>query len=109
MSGACSSVTKCSARLRVGSGRRLMTSSIMGEAFAANRSRRLEELEREFEVLVVGGGITGCGIAREAVLRGLTVALVEQQDFAGGTSSRSSGLIHGGGSEERRGGEEGRS
>src|SRR5437773_2388558 len=69
----------------------------MGEAFAPDRSRRLDELEgREYDVLVVGGGITGCGIAREAVLRGLTVALVEQQDFAGGTSSRSSRLIHGG-------------
>lgn len=49
-----------------------------------------------FDMIVVGGGITGCGIAREATLRGLSVALLEQDDFAGGTSSRSSGLIHGG-------------
>ena len=47
-------------------------------------------------MLVVGGGITGCGIARDAVLRGLRVALAEKDDFASGTSSRSSRLIHGG-------------
>src|SRR4051812_27785366 len=52
--------------------------------------------DREFDVLVVGGGITGAGIARDAVLRGLSVALVEKDDFAAGTSSRSSRLIHGG-------------
>ena len=44
----------------------------------------------------MGGGITGAGIARDAALRGLSVALIEQDDFAGGTSSRSSRLIHGG-------------
>lgn len=49
-----------------------------------------------FDVLVVGGGITGCGIARDAALRGLKVALVEKDDFASGTSSRSSRLVHGG-------------
>ena len=51
---------------------------------------------REFDLLVIGGGITGCGIAREAALRGWSVALVEKSDFASGTSSRSSRLIHGG-------------
>jgi glycerol-3-phosphate dehydrogenase len=51
---------------------------------------------REFDLLVIGGGITGCGIARDAALRGLDVALVEKDDFASGTSSRSSRLIHGG-------------
>ena len=50
----------------------------------------------EFEVLVIGGGIFGAGIARDAALRGLRVALVEQSDFASGTSSQSSKLIHGG-------------
>ena len=45
---------------------------------------------------MIGGGITGAGIAREAALRGLRVALVEARDFAAGTSSRSSKLIHGG-------------
>ena len=47
-------------------------------------------------MLVIGGGITGCGIARAAALRGWSVALVEQDDFASGTSSRSSRLVHGG-------------
>lgn len=51
---------------------------------------------RRFDVLVVGGGATGAGIAREAALRGLAVALVERGDFGSGTSSRSSRLIHGG-------------
>ena len=44
----------------------------------------------------MGGGVTGCGIALDAALRGLTVGLVEQRDFAAGTSSRSSKLVHGG-------------
>lgn len=61
------------------------------------RARALQELAaREFDLLVIGGGITGCGIARDAALRGLSVALVERDDFASGTSSRSSRLIHGG-------------
>src|SRR5262249_20100852 len=50
----------------------------------------------DLDLLVVGGGITGAGIARDAALRGLSVALVEAVDFAAGTSSRSSKLIHGG-------------
>jgi len=49
-----------------------------------------------FDLLVIGGGITGAGVAREASLRGLRVALVERVDFAYGTSSRSTKLIHGG-------------
>jgi glycerol-3-phosphate dehydrogenase len=48
------------------------------------------------DLLVVGGGITGAGVARDAALRGLRVGLVERRDFAAGTSSRSSKLIHGG-------------
>ncbi|HLO02898.1 MAG TPA: glycerol-3-phosphate dehydrogenase/oxidase [Symbiobacteriaceae bacterium] len=52
--------------------------------------------EGTFDLLVVGGGITGSGVAREASLRGLRVALVEARDFASGTSSRSTKLIHGG-------------
>ena len=52
--------------------------------------------ERVFDLLIVGGGITGAGIARDAVLRGLSVALIDKGDFASGTSSRSSRLIHGG-------------
>jgi glycerol-3-phosphate dehydrogenase len=51
---------------------------------------------QDFDVLVIGGGITGCGIARDAAMRGLRVALFERDDFASGTSGRSSRLIHGG-------------
>jgi glycerol-3-phosphate dehydrogenase len=52
--------------------------------------------ERLFDLLVIGGGITGCGVARDAAMRGLSVLLVERDDLASGTSSRSSRLIHGG-------------
>lgn len=62
-----------------------------------SRADRLISLtERQFDVLVVGGGITGAGVARDAARRGLSVALVEAEDFAAGTSSRSSRLVHGG-------------
>ncbi|TNE91754.1 MAG: glycerol-3-phosphate dehydrogenase [Deltaproteobacteria bacterium] len=60
------------------------------------RSEMLARLDGEFDVLVVGGGVTGCGIARDAARRGLSVALVEMNDLASGTSSRSSKLVHGG-------------
>jgi glycerol-3-phosphate dehydrogenase len=61
------------------------------------RRRQLAALAgRDFDLLVVGGGITGAGIARDASRRGLAVALVEREDFAAGTSSRSSRLVHGG-------------
>lgn len=53
-------------------------------------------LEDAFDVLVIGGGITGCGVARDAAMRGLKVALIERDDFASGTSGRSSRLVHGG-------------
>jgi glycerol-3-phosphate dehydrogenase len=63
----------------------------------ATRASTLREFEsRELELLVIGGGITGGGIARDAALRGLSTGLVEAVDFAAGTSSRSSKLIHGG-------------
>ena len=52
--------------------------------------------EHELDVLVVGGGITGTGVALDAITRGLTVGLLEQRDLGSGTSSRSSKLIHGG-------------
>ena len=51
---------------------------------------------QQFDLLVIGGGITGCGVARDAAMRGLNVALVERDDFASGTSGRSSRLVHGG-------------
>ncbi|MFC1465890.1 MAG: glycerol-3-phosphate dehydrogenase/oxidase [Candidatus Brachytrichaceae bacterium NZ_4S206] len=66
-------------------------------AAGAARAEALAALAAErFELIVVGGGITGAGVAREAALRGLRVALLERDDFAAGTSSRSSRLIHGG-------------
>jgi glycerol-3-phosphate dehydrogenase len=52
--------------------------------------------ENEFDVVVVGGGITGAGVALDAATRGSSVALIERADFAAGTSSRSSKLVHGG-------------
>lgn len=63
----------------------------------ADRDAQLAKLSGgTFDVLVIGGGITGAGVALDAVARGLSVALVEAGDFAGGTSSRSSKMIHGG-------------
>ena len=49
-----------------------------------------------YDVVIIGGGITGAGIALDASERGMKVALVEMQDFAQGTSSRSTKLVHGG-------------
>lgn len=64
---------------------------------ARRRVQVFAELEsRTFDVVVIGGGITGAGIARDAAMRGLSVALVEARDYASGTSSRSSKMIHGG-------------
>jgi glycerol-3-phosphate dehydrogenase len=61
------------------------------------RSQALAALERdEFDVVVVGGGITGAGVALDAASRGYSVALLERADYASGTSSRSSKLVHGG-------------
>ena len=61
------------------------------------RSKALEALAAQtFDVVVIGGGITGAGVALDAATRGYTVALIERADFASGTSSRSSKLVHGG-------------
>jgi glycerol-3-phosphate dehydrogenase len=61
------------------------------------RSAMVEALTNEsFDVLVVGGGVTGLGVAVDAASRGLRVAVIERDDFASGTSSKSSKLIHGG-------------
>src|SRR4051812_34238035 len=63
----------------------------------SGRARALDELaSRDFDLLVVGGGIIGAGIAAHAARHGLAVALVERGDFGGATSSASSKLIHGG-------------
>jgi hypothetical protein len=62
-----------------------------------SRAELLERMEREeFDILVIGGGATGAGVAHDAATRGLKVALVERGDFGSGTSSRSTKLIHGG-------------
>jgi len=62
-----------------------------------SRARNLERLRSEtFDVLVLGGGINGAGVARDLALRGSKVALVEQRHFASGTSGKNSQLIHGG-------------
>ena len=62
-----------------------------------NRMQNLAQLKSQnFDVLIIGGGINGAGVARDAAMRGLKVALVEARDYASGTSSKSSKLIHGG-------------
>lgn len=61
------------------------------------RRANLHQLaEAELDLLVVGGGIIGCGIARDAALRGIRVGLIEREDFGSGTTSRSTRLVHGG-------------
>lgn len=71
-----------------------------GEIMKFSNVEREQWLDRlqaeEFDLLVIGGGITGAGIALDASTRGMKVALVEMQDFAAGTSSRSTKLVHGG-------------
>ncbi|MBL7499616.1 glycerol-3-phosphate dehydrogenase/oxidase [Frankia nepalensis] len=68
-----------------------------GRLDPAGRAAALRRLREEtFDVLVIGGGVTGAGTALDAAARGLSVALVEASDLAAGTSSRSSKLIHGG-------------
>ncbi|MPY78039.1 MAG: FAD-dependent oxidoreductase [Actinophytocola sp.] len=69
-------------------------SSRLGPEYRADAWRRLDD--GRFDVLVIGGGVTGAGTALDAVTRGLSTALVEARDFACGTSSRSSKLFHGG-------------
>jgi glycerol-3-phosphate dehydrogenase len=72
-------------------------SSLFDQYTAIDRKSQLDRLARtEWDLIVIGGGITGAGVAREAALRGLTVALLEQSDFAFGTSGGSSKLGHGG-------------
>lgn len=61
------------------------------------RSLHIQQMQNEtFDLCIVGGGINGAGVARDAASRGMKVALIEAKDFASGTSSRSSKLIHGG-------------
>ncbi|NRQ31167.1 glycerol-3-phosphate dehydrogenase [Nonomuraea sp. NN258] len=71
--------------------------NMTGALDARNRQAAVDRLATQtFDVLVIGGGVTGAGAALDAASRGLRVALVESQDLAAGTSSRSSKLIHGG-------------
>ena len=68
-----------------------------GQLGPMQRGEALQRMKDErFDIVVVGGGVTGAGIALDAVTRGLAVALVEKRDFASGTSSRSGKLVHGG-------------
>jgi glycerol-3-phosphate dehydrogenase len=74
-----------------------VTPRIIGELSLRTRAANLTRMQREvFDIAVIGGGITGAGVALDAASRGFSVALVEKRDFANGTSSRSSKLIHGG-------------
>ena len=69
----------------------------MNSFSSKNRQGLIEQLNNStFDLLIIGGGVTGAGIALDAAARGLKVALLEMQDFASGTSGRSTKLIHGG-------------
>ena len=75
--------------------------AILGSYFLHfSREQRIHTLSRlkqtVFDIAIIGGGINGASIARDAAMRGYSVALVERNDFGFGTSSRSSRLIHGG-------------
>ena len=73
------------------------TTALTADLGPKSRERAIEAMQSgTLDVLVVGGGITGVGIALDAVTRGLSTALLEQRDLASGTSSRSSKLVHGG-------------
>ena len=67
--------------------------------FLPSRAEQLAKLQspnKVYDVLVIGGGATGCGVALDSQTRGLSTALIELDDFSSGTSSRSTKLIHGG-------------
>lgn len=92
---------RMSTRWRDGYGGRVrdpnISRSVAGQLSPVRRASDLRRLRAErFDVLVIGGGVTGAGAALDAASRGLKVALVEARDLAAGTSSRSSKLIHGG-------------
>ncbi|MDX2380870.1 MAG: glycerol-3-phosphate dehydrogenase/oxidase [Acidimicrobiia bacterium] len=73
-----------------------MTALPFTRAAMTSELRRRALTREPFDVLVIGGGITGAGVALDAASRGLTTALVERDDFASGTSSKSSKMVHGG-------------
>ena len=70
----------------------------MSQSFSAKERKQVvaEVKDKSVDLLVIGGGITGSGIALDAALRGIETVVVEMQDFAAGTSSRSTKLVHGG-------------
>ncbi|MEV6967332.1 glycerol-3-phosphate dehydrogenase/oxidase [Hamadaea sp. NPDC051192] len=85
------------AQYRAGVRDRQVSRNTAGTLSPARRVTDLRRLaEEEFDVLVIGGGVTGAGAALDAASRGLSVALIEANDLASGTSSRSSKLVHGG-------------
>ena len=75
------------------------TKGVLGSLTGAGVERE-EKIGKDdgepYDLLVIGGGATGCGIALDAATRGLKVAMVERDDFASGTSSKSTKLVHGG-------------
>lgn len=74
-----------------------MSNAFNSEWTYKNRQKYLEKIENEtFDLIIIGGGITGAGIAREAALRGIKAVIFDKNDFAFGTSSRSSKMAHGG-------------
>jgi glycerol-3-phosphate dehydrogenase len=74
-----------------------MNTASNGEFSAKTRLANLQQFKQNlYDMLIVGGGITGAGIARDAAMRGYKVALIDKGDFASGTSSKSSKLVHGG-------------
>jgi glycerol-3-phosphate dehydrogenase len=76
-----------------------MTAAVLGSSRLGSAEREIalaRMAQEEFDVVVIGGGIVGAGVALDAATRGLSVAVVDARDFASGTSSRSSKLIHGG-------------
>jgi len=73
-----------------------MTSKHFSRTHMLAELRNAAERDEPFDVLVIGGGITGAGVALDAAARGLRTALVERDDFASGTSSKSSKMVHGG-------------
>src|SRR5262249_61019714 len=82
---------------RIGAARGADSKPAMTELSWRTRSESLSKFAEEvFDILIIGGGITGAGLALDAAARGLRVSLVEKRDFGAGASSRSTKLIHGG-------------
>ena len=67
-----------------------------GFSILSRREEIQDASEQDFDLIIIGGGVTGCGIALDAAARGLKTLLVEKADYASGTSSKSTKLVHGG-------------